>query len=200
VSDAPDKAKPVEAPRGPSEAEVAANDPGFVKALQTLNRVLGMVEHGLLALFLGTLVAVGAYTAIARNFLHESPAWGDAVIRISVFFIAMAGAALAAQADQLIRWDVLSRALSRRGRAISRLVSAVFAIGMCGLLAYASLDLRSGALASEHGSEVLSAATVSLAIPLGSALIAVHIFVQAVTLASRIARNEFPEEETQSVH
>ncbi len=184
-----------------SQGPPGSGNPVFVEVLLKIDRSIGFLEHVAVAVFLAMLVVVGSYTAIARNFLDSSPSWGDEVIRYSVFFIAMTGAALAAQTNQLIRMDVLTRALSPRGRAVARICTAAFTIAVCFVLAHAGQELRETALASEKSTaEFIEPVTAGLMIPVGALLIAFHVGVQMIELIAILARGETPPEETQSVH
>jgi len=188
-----------------SDAETSELDPqvspqpAWVETLLKVDRGVGTVEHVLLVLFLGTLIAMGAYQAIGRNFFNQSSVWSFEVLRYSVFFIAMTGAALSAQSKQIIRMDVLTRALSPRGRAYTRMATALFTIGACFFFAYAGWLLRE-ALLDEKEFEVIRPATGVLAIPIGALAIAFHLGVQTIVMATTLARGELPPEEEQAVH
>lgn len=184
----------------PGSAEPAASeDPGWVQTLLMVDRAIGRVEQSLLVLFLGSLIGIGAYQAIGRNFFNNSPVWTFEVLRYCVFFIAMTGAALSAHTKQVIRMDVLTRILPPKGRAYTRIVTALFTIFICFFLAYAALKLR-GALLDERDYEFIRPATGVLAIPIGMGLIAFHMLVQITVYAVALARGELPEEDAQAVH
>lgn len=177
-----------------------SNDPAWVQALLTVDRYIGLGEQALLVVFLVSLIAVGSYQAIGRNFLNLSPAWSFDALRYLVFFIAIFGAALSAHTKQVIRMDVLTRVLSPRGRAYARLTTGVFTIAVSLFLAYAFWHFRSTALASETKYEFIPISTVALAMPIGMVLISFHILVQMIVMATTLARGEVPVEEEQAVH
>jgi len=183
---------------GEAESE-ATSHPSWVEALLKIDRGIGLAEQLLLCLFLGVLIGVGAYQAIGRNFFNKSPVWSFEVLRYSVFFIAMTGAALSAHTKQVIRMDVLTRALSPRGRAYSRIVTAVFTILVCIFFAYAGWTLRE-ALLDEKEFSVIRPSTGVLAIPIGALLIAFHMLVQSIVMGTTLARGEIPVEDEQAVH
>ena len=185
-------------PAGSTEP-AGSEDPGWIQVLLKVDRGVGLAEQSLLVLLLGTLICIGAYQAIGRNFFNKSPVWTFEALRYSVFFIAMTGAALSAHTKQVIRMDVLTRLLSPKGRAIARIITTVFTIFICFLLAYAGLKLR-GALLDEKDYELVRPATGVLAVPIGAMLIAFHLLVQAVVFGATLARGEIPKEEGQAVH
>ncbi len=176
-----------------------SEDPGWVQTLLKIDRGVGLAEQSLLVLLLGTLIGIGAYQAIGRNFFNHSPVWSFEVLRYSVFFIAMTGAALSAHTKQVIRMDVLTRILSPRGRTYARIATALFTIFICCFLGYAGMKLR-GAVLDESDYELIRPATGVLAIPIGMALIAFHMSVQIAVYAATLARGDLPEEDRQAVH
>jgi TRAP-type C4-dicarboxylate transport system permease small subunit len=174
-------------------------DPPWVLALLGIDRVVGLLEQAALVLLLGGLIFIGAYQAIGRNFFNHSNAWSFEVLRYSVFFIAMTGAALSAHTKQIIRMDVMTRVLSPRGRAYVRLLTAVFTVGICWLLFQAGLNLRD-VLLDERDFALIPPSIGVLAIPGGALLIAFHVTIQQVVTVTRMARGELPNDDTQSVH
>lgn len=183
--------------RAPSHTG-AANEPGWLSALLAIDRAIGRAEQVVVAALLAILIGVAVYQAILRNLFHESPAWTFEAIRYAVFFIALSGAALSAHTQQILRMDVLTRALSPRGRAIARIVTALFTVAMCAAFGYGGLRLRA-AVATETDYEILSAADGALALPIAAALIAVHQIIRAVQIAAGLARGEVIEDD-QAVH
>lgn len=183
-----------------TEAETDATpQPQWLQTLLRIDRGVGLAEQILLCVFLAVLIGVGAYQAIGRNFFNKSPVWSFEVLRYSVFFIAMTGAALSAHTKQVIRMDVLTRVLSPRGRAYTRIGTAVFTILVCLFFAYAGWTLRE-ALLDEKEFSVIRPSTGVLAIPIGGLLIAFHMLVQAVEMTTALARGELPAEDEQAVH
>lgn len=174
-------------------------DPGWVQALLKVDRGAGLVEQSLLVLFLGALIGIGAYQAIGRNVFNSSPVWTFEVLRYSVFFIAMTGAALSAHTKQVIRMDVLTRILSPKGRSYARIATALFTIFICFFLAYSGMKLR-GALLDEKDYEIIRPATGVLALPIGMMLIAFHMLVQIIVYGAALARGEVPREDRPAVH
>lgn len=152
-------------------------DTGLVGTLRAVDAALGRVEQALLVLFLVVLVAVGAGQAIATK-LGAGWAWSFEVIRYSVFFIAMTGAALSAHTEQLISMDFVTRLLSARGRARLTLGLRVFTLAVSGLLVAGGFALRDAAGASLY--HVINPRLGLLALPIGAGLMGVHILLHLI--------------------
>lgn len=176
----------------PSEHPTHPAEPAPIKLLRVLDHSLGYAEQVALAVALGTLIFVGAYQALMRNAFAKNPFWIDETIRYSVFFIGLLGGALAAQSDRLITIDMITRLLPVRGRLLLRIIGAIFTIGICVLLWKSSLLFRSVIL-DEKG-EVMRPATALLALPVGAALIAVHLALHTIVDSYYLVLGRLPPE------
>ncbi|MFK7914280.1 MAG: TRAP transporter small permease [Pseudomonadales bacterium] len=105
-----------------------------------LQRLLHGIENALLVGLLVALVGVAAYQVLARNFFDGGLLWGDALVRVLVFWITMVGSMVAARADEHIRIDLLARLLGPFGKRLARAGASLFAALICALLAYASFE------------------------------------------------------------
>ena len=187
-------------PTDASPRGAGAEPPAFLHWMRQLDRVFGLLEQAVLAVLLLSLVGIGAYQAIGRNLFDSSALWSYEVLNYLVFFIALMGAALSAHTGQIIRMDVVTRALPPRGRAVARIATGLFTIAVCALLAYASLRLRREALLDEHDYHIISSANGVLMLPIGASLIAYHVFVQLVGFVTALVRGETIADEQQSLH
>ena len=149
----------------------------FIKKTESL---IGHVEHVLLALFLCTLIGVGTYQSIASHLFESNATWPFELIRYSVFFIAMIGAALAAREGQMIGMDFLSRIIPKRVNRILNILIAVFVIGILWLTIKGGLELRQTTLSLNESYEFIRPDIGVLALPIAVFLIAVHYFNQAL--------------------
>lgn len=182
------------------DTEAADSDqPGFIRGLLAIDRIVGLIEHAALAVLLASLILLGFMQAVGRNAFQWSPAWTFELLRYSVFFIAMFGAALAAHTKQLIAMDVLTRALSPRNRLVVQVVTGLFVIFVCYLLIDGGLKVRH-ILAEEEDYHYISPATGALALPVGSALIAFHVLVQTAVRVAHLVRGTLPEAEQVRAH
>ena len=108
--------------------------------LARLQRLLHGIEDALLVALLLALIAVAAYQVLARNFFDGGLLWGDALVRVLVFWITMAGSMVAARADEHIRIDLLARLLGPLGTRLARAGASLFTAAICALLAYTSIE------------------------------------------------------------
>src|SRR5262245_66591949 len=92
---------------------------GFIGALTRVDRAIALVERAALFLVLLLLVGVAVYQSLRRHFFPPSPFWVAEVVRYSVFFLGLVGAALATQSDRLFNIDMLTRLISPRGRLVA---------------------------------------------------------------------------------
>ena len=74
--------------------------------------MLQVLESGLLVFLLASMMLLAVYQVVARNFFDVGITWGDAYVRVTVFWIAMVGALAASRNDEHIRIDIFSRILS----------------------------------------------------------------------------------------
>jgi TRAP-type C4-dicarboxylate transport system permease small subunit len=175
-------------------------DPAAVTMLRKVDDAVGRVEHILLVLFLGTLIGVGTYHSFASQVLNENAAWPFEMIRFSVFFVAMTGAALAAQRQRMISMDIVTRLLGPRRKAIARIFVGLFVVYISYLLVRGGMAVRESVI-DETNFEVIRPATGLLALPVGGALIGFHYFVHTLIDILYLANGiEAPEEEALQVH
>jgi len=167
-------------------------EPGFVRGLRIVDRAISRVEEAVLAVFLLVLLLVGVYGAYKRNISPPSPFWADEIIRYTVFFIGLTAAALAAHSDRLFNMDLLTRALSVRGRLAVKIVAGILTIVVCWLFFRSSLVLRE-TLLGEKG-EVVSPEIGVLSLPIAMTLIAVHLVIQIVIAGYYLASGRTPPE------
>jgi TRAP-type C4-dicarboxylate transport system permease small subunit len=149
------------------------------------------MEHALLVVLLLVLVGVGAGQAIATK-LGSSWAWSFEIIRYSVFFIAMTGAALSAHTGQLIAMDFVTRMISPQNRARLRVVLRLFTIAICVLLVVGGKMLVSAATDTLY--HVINPRWGLMALPIGAGLIAVHVLLHMAIDLIYLLRGRTPPE------
>ena len=167
-----------------------ARPPG-VAALEAIDGALGLVEKILLVGFLVVLIAIGASQAIVTQF-GKSWMWSEEVICYSVFFIAMTGAALSAQTSQLIAMDFLTRLLPPDRRALLRVLLQLFTVVVCALFVVGGMGLRQAA--SDESGHVIPPELGLLALPIGAALIGLHVFLHVAVDLLYLLRGRTPPE------
>lgn len=174
------------------EDEPIPVEPRFVATLRTIDRGFMHVEGVAVTFCLFVLIVVGVYGALKRNFAPPAPFWTDEIIRYSVFFIGLVGAALAAQADRLFNIDMFTRAFGVRGKLIIRIVSATFTIYICWLFFSGSITLRD-ILLDEKG-EILDPKWGVLSLPTAMVLIALHMLLHILIDAYYLGTGKTPPE------
>lgn len=108
-------------------------------ALARLLRLVTWIENGLLILLLALMVSLAGAQIVFRNLLDTSILGVDQLLRLLVLWVAMLGAVAASREAKHIGVDVISRWLSPRTRAGVRVLTDLFTITVCVLLAWHAL-------------------------------------------------------------
>lgn len=164
----------------------------MANGLRAVDRGLGLVEQLLLVFLLVLLVGVAAAQAVAGQ-LGTSWEPSYELIRYAVFFIAMIGAALSAQRQQLIAMDFMSRLMGPRMRAWVQVVLRLFTIFACGLLVAAGTELANAA-ATENMYHLIQPRLGLMALPVGAGLIALHVLIHGIVDVMYLVRGALPPE------
>jgi len=102
---------------------------------------LGLLEIGILALFLATLVSLGCLQIVLRNFFHQGIIWADPMMRHIVLWLGCLGGAYATTKMRHIGIDVLTRFLPKKARAVRDRVVYLATAGVAVMLGFAALKL-----------------------------------------------------------
>ena len=164
-------------------------EPRLVLILRNIDQALGWVEQMLLALFLVMLVGVGVLQAIATKAGHNF-IWSFEVIRFSVFFIAMTGAALSAQTERLISLDLIPRLLPPLTRARLKLFVRLFTILICIMVIIGGVSLSKSAAHETH--HLIPHDSGLLALPIGAGLIGIHLLLHSLIDLTYLRRGALP--------
>lgn len=175
-------------------------EPGGARALRQLNDWLGRIETGALVLMLALLVGTGVYQTAAAHFFNKNETWPYEIIRYSVFFIAMTGAALASARSRMINMDVVTRLLQPKTRAALRVATALFAVAVCFILFKGGMDMRDTAAGRNEAYDYISPSNGLLALPIGAILIGLHFLLHAVIDILWLAGGKVPPEPEHAVH
>jgi TRAP-type C4-dicarboxylate transport system permease small subunit len=155
------------------------DDPPLVVSLRRLDDLLGAAEEVACAICLSVLIGVSAWFAFATKALSSTATWPYEVIRYFVFFIAIAGAALAAHRRGMFNMDLVTRRFGARARSTLRIAAAVIVAAMCAVVVVSALDLRSAA-GERHDHELISEAHALVALVVGFALIGLHFVLHGL--------------------
>jgi TRAP-type C4-dicarboxylate transport system permease small subunit len=177
-----------------------APEPTAVQAIRKVDAAIGLLEQIAVTTFLATLVVVAVFQVVASKFFDYREAWSGELIQYSVFLIAMSGAALAAQTDQMISMDFVTRSVKPRFKLILRVGTRVFTIVMCGFLMYGGWWAREHGY-RDSGETVINIRTVILILPIGAGMMALHQIMHGAIDLIYLQRGESPPEpEEPSVH
>lgn len=96
------------------------------------------IENVLIFLIMGIMVLLSFLQVLLRNFFDTGLLWADIFLRHLVLWVGFIGAALATRSEKHINVDILSRIVSKRYLASIKIVTQLFAITICAILARAS--------------------------------------------------------------
>jgi TRAP-type C4-dicarboxylate transport system permease small subunit len=147
--------------------------------LLSLEQVIVRIETALLVCFLSAMIVLSFAQVVLRNIFDTGFLWGDPIVRHLVLWVGFIGAAIAASSDRHIAIDFLSKFFSPKIRNFARVLTYLFAIVVCVLLADAAMTLLLEEK-SAGGTMVLGIPSwIGLVvIPPGYALMAFHFLVK----------------------
>ena len=106
-----------------------------------LLRATALFEDALLVLILAAMVVLSATQIILRNLFDGAILWADPMLRVAVLWVGMIGAMVATRSDKQISIDALSRFLSARWGARTRVVTDLFTACVSAAVAWSALRL-----------------------------------------------------------
>lgn len=110
-----------------------AQNPG---PLSRLRHIVLLVEDGLLAFTLGSMVLLAGTQILLRNVFDSGISWGDPTLRVMVLWVALLGAMVATRNGNHIRIDILTHILPGRYHHIAHRLTDLFTGIVCALLAW----------------------------------------------------------------
>lgn len=109
-------------------------------SLKKLLRVIYVIEDGIVALILSSILLLSVYQIILRNFFNEGIIWGDGLIKILVLWLGMSGAMIATRQGKQIRINIFGKLFGPTIRAYLGKINLLFAFVACLIVAYYSLQ------------------------------------------------------------
>jgi len=109
-----------------------------MRIIEKLNLWIERAETVVLVSVLGIMVVFAFFQVVLRNIFHEGILWGDIFLRHLVLWVGFIGASLATREQKHINIDIFSRFMSDKGKNIVRLITNLFSVFICYLLADAS--------------------------------------------------------------
>jgi TRAP-type C4-dicarboxylate transport system permease small subunit len=183
------------------EAEaIPPDEPEAAQMLRRLNDMVGTLETAVLVLLVAVLVGGAVYQVLADKVLDQRETWPYELIRYSVFFVAMTGAALASQRQGMFHMDLVTRLFPARMRSGLRILTALLVVAMCALVINSGLDLRRGAHELNEGYELLSTGHGYVAMIVAFGLIALHYVLHAAIEVVYLANRRLPPEPPHGGH
>ncbi len=140
---------------------------------------LDRFENGLIALLVLAMVLLAGAQIVLRNVFETGLSWADPLLRAMVLWTAMLGALAAARDDKHIGLDVLAHFVHGATRRALRIVTLLFAAGICATMAWygyglVELDFGGGtAIAGVPGW------LIEAIIPVGFGLLSVRFALRA---------------------
>ena len=104
--------------------------------LRRLEKAGKTFEDALLVLILSAMILLAAMQILLRNLFDFGFIWTDELLRLSVLWLAVAGAVAASRDDRHISIAVLDRFLPDTVQKLSRIVLDLFTATVCALLAW----------------------------------------------------------------
>lgn len=161
-----------------------------------VNRAVYAVETALLVSLLLVMIGVAVYQVLVRNLFGTGIVWGDELVRVSVLWVTMVGAASAAATDSHIRIDIVSRFASEQMNRVASRITSAFTALVCGLLGWYSVRfIHWDYLDDTVGFGAVPAWVCELIIPVAAAVMALRYLVRAVTGGEGRTEQARPEAE-----
>lgn len=111
----------------------------MLNLIEKIDRGLEKLERGLAVGLFALLISLICINVFARNVLHMA---SHRLLELSpavVLWLALVGATLALKHDRHIKIELLLRFFSPHGQRLAGVATSLFAMGVCGLLAYAAV-------------------------------------------------------------
>lgn len=151
-------------------------------SLQRLLHYTNVLEDGLLALLLATMVIIASVQILLRNVFDTGFAWGDPLLRIMVLWVALLGAMIATRNDNHISIDIFTRYLSEQSKQVTKFISDSFTFLICAVLTYHGIRFviqdQAAGVTAFYG---FPAWWFELIIPLGFTVMSLRYLIRCVT-------------------
>lgn len=152
--------------------------------LKKIESALVSLESAVLVALLSFMVVMAFSQVVARQLFHTGLLWGDTLLRHLVLWVGFLGAALATADEKHFAWDTLIGMLKDRTRA-AFLLCAHLAAGVIVFLliraswAYLLEEKEGGKALFSIGERAVPEWWFAVIIPLGFALILIHLIIKA---------------------
>lgn len=99
-----------------------------------MSSALSWIERSILVLMLAVIILLAFLQVILRNIFSEGILWADPLLRHMVLWLGFLGASLATQKEKHINIDLITRFLSPKRTNLMRILTNLFAAGVCWFL------------------------------------------------------------------
>jgi len=145
-----------------------------------INRLIHLLEDGLLVFTLGAMILLALSQIVLRNFFDSGIEWSDPLLRVLVMWLGLLGAIAATKQSNHISIDVVSRLLPSKGKVISAVIANLFSAIICAIVSYYALqfvlmEYEDGMMAFSN----IPAWLCESIIPVGFALMALRFLINA---------------------
>lgn len=149
--------------------------------LRRLLQAITWTENAVLIALLALMVVLAGTQIVFRNLLDLSLLGVDQLLRLLVLWVALLGAVTASRDDKHISIDLFSRFLPARARAVARVITNLFTVSVCVLLAWhAGRFVASERAAGELAFAFLPMWVAQLILPITFGLIALRYVILLV--------------------
>jgi len=161
--------------------------------LQRLLQLITWTENAVLITLLALMVVLAGSQIVFRNLLDLSVLGVDQLLRLLVLWVAMLGAVTASREHKHINIDLFSRFLPPRGKAAARMVTDLFTVIICVLLAWHAVRfVASERTTGEMAFRMLPMWVAQLILPTGFGLIAMRYLIHFVLGARDTLQGQAP--------
>lgn len=108
--------------------------------LERLRQIGTAVENALLVLLLCAMMLLAVGQIALRIFFNSGLLWADELLKLLVLWIALVASVAASRSRRHLRIDILSRYVPHRYARVPSLIVDAFAAGMCGIIAWHSMQ------------------------------------------------------------
>ena len=176
------------------------DDGPFSAKVRKLDDLIGKTEQIVLVAILAAIVLTGAGHALLEKFAHIRIPFKDDVVRAGTFAIAMLGGAFATHQSKNLSMDLLSRRFSPRNRLFLKIILSLFAVFVLILLIRSGLHNIDNEKQFLQEDKLISRVRIAWLIPIGGALMILHLVLHTIIDADYIARHKTPPERMRSGH
>lgn len=176
------------------------DEPAAAATLRRADELVGQVELVAVSLSITMLVVTAIAQVLMDKVGDHRPTWPYELIRNGVFFVAMSGAALAAQRKGMFNMDLVTRKLSPRARSYVRIFAAVMVAVLCSMVVRSAVELRANTYKLNEAHEYISHGQAYLALIGGASLIAFHFVLHAIIEITYLASGKIPPDPPHGGH